>query len=1119
MPHRKGLAQMSLMLSLLLGSGAALGLEAVVPRTTWAQTDLERQADDAYQAGTSYFQAQQWPQAQAAFLEALTLYRQLGNTQQVAYVSEYLGTVYRLQGDYLQALQYHKDNLSLYRQLGNRAGEANTLGHIGIVYQKLSNYPEALRFYNEGLALHRELGDRIGEANTLGNIGIVYQRLSNYPGALRFLNESLAIKRELGDRASEAITLSNIGIVYQRLSNYPEALRFLNESLAISHELGNRANKAGTLVAIGIVYRNLSNYPEALRLFNDSLALSRELGDRANEAITLGNIGIVYEELSNYPEALRFYDDSLAIKRELGDRAGEASTLGNIGIVYQRLSNYPEALRFYNDSLAIKRELGDRAGEASILNNIGILYQNLSNYPEALRFYNDSLALAGELGDRAGGAITLGNIGIVYQRLSNYPEALRFFNDGLVLHRELGNRAGEAATLGNIGNVYQRLSNYPEALRFFNDGLVLDRELGNRVGEAKALGNIGNVYRRLSNYPEALRFYNDSLTLMRELGDRAGEAKALGNIGLVYQKLSNYPEALRFFNDSLALSRELGDRAGEAFNLDNIGDLLSAQDEPELATIFFKAAVKQYEAIRRDNLDLDQDLQDSYTGSIEGTYRSLADLLLEQGRIPEAQQVLDLLKLEELREFTRASWDGQTLRHTPIEQPVVTAHGSLIALGLEIYDCKQRRCPRSELNALRAQQQPLIDDYEEKVANFQSIIEDEDRSDSLFQDPNSLSDDAAALLEANPNAALIYPFVTDTKLWILWAAPGGAIGTVETDLDQGDLSTTIQEFGALIGRRGDLDQLQQKSQQLYTWIIEPMEAELQKNGIEHLIFVNDRVTRYIPMAALFDGEQYLVERYTLSTVIAPAITDTEATLGPTDQADILGLGLSQARSGFSPLPGVDLELDAIVRNPGNDPIGVFDGDTLLNEDFTLKALQDNVEYRRILHIATHAKFEPSEAEASFLLLGDGQRMRITEIDAMKERLRDLHLVVLSACQTAFGGQGADGTEINGISSYFLAANRAESVMATLWQVSDTGTSRFMQRFYALLGTGDVTKADALRQAQLSLLKNENNLDERMDELELTRFTLQTIDGPAPTTAEGLSHPYYWAPFILIGNAR
>ena len=837
MLHHQGLAQTSLLLSLLLVSGAALGLEAALPRTTWAQTDLERQADEVYQAGRSYYQVQQWPQAQEAFLQALALYRQLGNTQRVADASEYLGLLYRFQGDYGQALRSHEDSLKLNRQLGNRAGEAITLGNIGNVYENLSNYPEAFRFHN------------------------------------------------------------------------------------------------------------------------NSLALIRELGDRAGEAIILGNIGIVYQLLSNYPEALRFYNDSLALTRELGDRAGEADTLGNIGIVYENLSNYPEALRFYNDSLALKREFGDHTGEAI------------------------------------------------------------------------------------------------------------------------ALGNIGNVYQRLSNYPEALRFYNDSLALKRELGDREGEAITLGNIGR----------------------------------------LLSAQDEPELATIFFKAAVKQYEAIRRDNLELDQDLQDSYTGSIEGTYRFLADLLLEQGRIPEAQQVLDLLKLEELREFTRASWDGQTLRHTPIEQPVIDTHGSLIAFGRKLYECRQARCP--ELRALRQEQKTLIAEYDQQVEQFDAIITRNDINDDLFQDPTQLSDDAYALLNTNLNAVLIYPFVTEDKLWILWAAAGGAIGTVETEVPQAELAKTVQEFGELISQRGDLSQLQAKSNQLYQWLIQPMEAELQANGIEHLIFVNDRVTRYIPMAALFDGQQYLVERYTLSTVIAPAITNTDETLGPTDQADILGLGLSKAVSGFTPLPAVDAEIDAIIRTPGNDPVGIFNGDALLDEDFTLAALEDNVEFRRILHIATHAKFEPAEPEASFMVLGNGERLRIKDIEQMRELLRDLHLVVLSACQTALGGQGADGTEINGISSYFLAKDRAETVMATLWQVSDIGTSQLMQRFYALLGTGEVTKADALRQAQLSLLKNEDNLDKRMDELELTRFTLQTIDGLAPATAAGLSHPYYWAPFILIGNAR
>ena len=130
---------------------------------------------------------------------------------------------------------------------------------------------------------------------------------------------------------------------------------------------------------------------------------------------------------------------------------------------------------------------------------------------------------------------------------------------------------------------------------------------------------------------------------------------------------------------------------------------------------------------------------------------------------------------------------------------------------------------------------------------------------------------------------------------------------------------------------------------------------------------------------------------------------------------------------------------------GNDPIGIYPGQVLMDDQFTLESMQDNVEFRRILHIATHAQFDPSQPEDSFILLGNGERLRIKDIDLMKESLRDLHLVVLSACQTAVGGPTGDGSEIAGISSYFLAANRAEAVLATLWQVDDPGTSLLMQR--------------------------------------------------------------------------
>jgi CHAT domain-containing protein len=172
----------------------------------------------------------------------------------------------------------------------------------------------------------------------------------------------------------------------------------------------------------------------------------------------------------------------------------------------------------------------------------------------------------------------------------------------------------------------------------------------------------------------------------------------------------------------------------------------------------------------------------------------------------------------------------------------------------------------------------------------------------------------------------------------------------------------------------------------------------------------------------------------------------------------------------------------------------------------------------VLHLATHAAFVPGQADESFIVLGNGDRLTAGDIEDISARLDNLHLVILSACETALGGSTGDGTEITGISSYFLGANdsRAETVIASLWQVSDRGTSRLMQRFYELLASGELTKAEALRQAQLSLLYDEDTE---------TRLAA-TRTGAAPTLRDGVDlsrndvgdrHPYYWAPFILIGN--
>jgi CHAT domain-containing protein len=672
-------------------------------------------------------------------------------------------------------------------------------------------------------------------------------------------------------------------------------------------------------------------------------------------------------------------------------------------------------------------------------------------------------------------------------------------------------------------NAYQSLGDYQQAIDFQQQSLAIARDLGNRQGEADSLGNLGNAYQSLGDYQQAIDFHKQSLAIARNLGDRQGEAISLNNLGVVYESIGDYQQATDFYQQSLAIARDLGNRQGEAISLNNLGDAWAAQNQPELAIIFYKDAVNIYETIRTDITNLSQSLQKSYTTSVEGTYRSLTNLLLSQGRILEAQQVLELLKVEELREFTRATYTTEGLQYDPIEQPVIDAHGSLIQLGANISACHPD-CEQS----LYDQQIALEGDFDQTVKTFEETIRTNRAEDDVFYDPNNFASDALDIVNAQDGTVLIYPVVLEDTLWLLWTATGGVVGSIEVpETNQAEISRAVVRFRELLTQKNtqSLEELKQVGQQLHSWLIEPLSEELEKNNIQHLVFAQDRATRYLPMAALYDGEQFLIENYTVSTVLSAALTDTTDRLGEVSTASTLGLGLDQSVSGFSSLPNVREELEAIVKEGENDTSGIYPGSIFMNEAFTFNTLSEQIRRYRILHIATHAEFIPNIRDASYILSGTGEKLTIDQIGALDALFDHLHLVVLSACQTALGGESLDGTEIAGISSYFLGKNKAEAVLATLWRVDDTGTSLLMQRFYEILATGQVTKAEALRQAQLSLLYGEATLDDRLTNLasegsegsESSERGLALSELPEVTEAT-LDHPYYWAPFVLIGNS-
>jgi CHAT domain-containing protein/tetratricopeptide (TPR) repeat protein len=1104
--------------------------------------DFSTQASALFSMSAVHSLKSQYTEAIEKLTEMLTIAQEHGIVQYQVDALNSLGGIYSVRGDYERAVEQLNTALVLTQE--NRTqlegpltpellNEICYLGFpdlfSGNEEEEESNFLRnnlAVINYQQNLDRQRLENVRAGciqsswdtEASILYTMGSIYSRQGRYPEAIDAYKESIAIKRKIGaGEVSEARTIDSIGDIYRLQGDYANALALYEQTLDVYVRNHDRNGQATTLNGIAIVYDNRGQHTEALNYYQQALTLAEQLGRQSLQNSIQFNLGGFPGLTGNFQSVLDTYYDVLEVERRLGRRAQEATTLNAIGNTYLSQAQLERAEQAYTEALTIARDIGVRGSEILSLGGLGDVADFKGDYATALTYYHQALEIAEEIDSQAQASAALSDLGFIYFRLGQYDAALDYYQRSFAIDVANGSVSGQATTLMSMGGVYYRQQQYDQALDYNQQALAIHQETGNLIGQVRALDNLGVVYERQGNYEQALTAYQAALDLVSTMDTPFLQANVLGGLGLTRAGLGDPEQAIDYLEQALAIYRDIGAPAGEALVLADMGKVLAQSGQAETATTFYKQAINIREGIREGIRSLDQSLQQSYVESVAETYRTLADLLLNQGRIPEAQQVLDLLQIEEVREFThtRALWTGSTLAYTDPEQAVIDAHGSLIALGSKILDCEATNC--GDLDTLYDQQEALKAQYDRQVAEFNRIIRTNRAEDDVFQNPETISGEAEKLLaayaEVGETAVLIYPFVLQDKLWLVWATAGNVIGSVEVPVPQAELAATVQRFGALLNG-GSLAELQATSQQLYGWIVEPLEAELEKSKVDHLVFVNDRVTRYIPMAALFDGERFLLERYRISTVLSPAMTETEGRLGQVDDSQVLGLGVTQAVAGFSPLPAVAEELTGIVRDETLGAEGIFPGRVFLDEAFTFDALRDNVTNHRVLHIATHAAFVPGRAQESFIVLGNGDRLSIPDIETIERRLRNLHLVVLSACQTALGGPAGDGTEIAGLSSYFLRTGRAETVVASLWKVNDDSTSLLMQRFYELLATGELTKAEALRQAQLSLLYNEDTATR----LAATRADLTYVtSGDRATSTVSAQHPYHWAPFILIGN--
>ncbi|MFQ5992589.1 MAG: CHAT domain-containing protein [Nitrospiraceae bacterium] len=726
------------------------------------------------------------------------------------------------------------------------------------------------------------------------------------------------------------------------------------------------------------------------------------------------------------------------------------------GAFEQAVSNWIEAARLYEKA-------GKPNEQSETLTHLAQAYQSLGQYGKALKSLEFALELAEKSGDQMRIASVLGSLGNVYIAKGSAEEAHRYLNEGLEMAKESRNSGLSAVILNNLGNLYTSQKKYIEAIGAYRESMRLAKNTGNHALGARALTNAAMASMQNGQYKEAKALLDMARDQMRSVGDSHDKAYGLSNIGLAYNGLRPHlPDAndvllllaAKTLNEAIVVAETIADRRAGSYALGYLGKLYEEEHRYQEALQLTRRATFAAQQVNAP----------------ESLYRwqwQTGRLLRAQGKIGGAISAYRraVRTLQSIRqEISKSCMIGSSSTRSSFRESVGPVYFELVDLLLQ--------GAASASQKLRHRVEPYLVEARETV----ELLKAAELRD-YFQDDcvDAARSRTTRLDVVSQTAVAVYPILLPDRTELLVSLPSG-LKRFSVQVGAETVTQEVRQFRRKLEKRTTREYLPH-AQKLYDWLIRPLEPDLASLTTDTLVFVPDGPLRTIPMAALHDGKQFLIDKYAVG--ITPGLDLTDPRPIKRENVKVLAAGLTESVQGFPPLPYVAGELEAIQ--------GLYEGDRLLNQAFITSSVEEELRDEKftIVHVASHGQFE-SEVGKTFLLTFDDK----LTMDRLNQyvglfRFRDdpLELLTLSACETAAG----DDRAALGLAGIAIKAG-ARSALATLWYINDQASSILVAEFYRQLQDASVSRAVALQRAQLKLLSD-------------PRYR----------------HPGYWSPFLLINN--
>ncbi len=799
---------------------------------------------------------------------------------------------------------------------------------------------------------------------------------------------------------------------------------------------------------------------------------------------------ILYEQ-GQYSRAISVLEETINNYASTGDVIGEVNAYRNLALVYQKLGEWERAKSSIEQSLDLIKTIEEsqitKTLKAPILDVYGQIQLASGQSQQALETWEKAGKIYQEIGDRKGLIRAQTNEVIALQTLGLYDRAR---TNLLALQKNLEAQPDDLVkvkALESLGNVLRKVGDLNSSETVLQQGLEIAKKIGNTDAIAQILLSLGNTARVQQNSDRALNYYQqvteistskkleieaqlNQLSILSDRREWSGELveeidskitqlptsriKIYAKINLARNltkylddrsQRSNPSQTYQLLISAISEAQKLGDKRAEANALGNLGWLYEQYQRYEEAEKLTSEATILSQSLKAPDLLYQWEWQ-------------LGRILQQKAQPNKA-----------IAAYTQAVNNLQLLR------------GDLAVISDEVqFTFRESVEPvyRELVNLLLQSDNPTQDNLSQARELIEALQLAE--LDNFFREA-CLDTQPQQIDEIDRKAAVVYSIILPDRLAIILSSTEQPLSYYSIPIEDGE--ETIEEvidslYARLLNPSVVTKDLLKPNQQLYNWLVRPLSAELRKNGIETLVFVFDGVLGQVPVAALHDGEGYLLEKYNL--VLTPGLQLLKPrTLSPRNLSAIAG-GLIKSRPGFPPLPAVANEVRDISQ--------LVPTEVILDRQFTRKRLEAEIAARPfpIIHLATHGQFS-SNAENTFLLAWDGQ-IQVKDFDLLlrsrERRVRNpIELLILSSCQTAKGDKRA-ALGLAGVA----VRSGARSTIASLWSINDESTAELMAELYSVLKQPGVNKAEALRNAQISLLSSDR-----------------------------YNHPFYWAAFVLVGN--